>query len=514
LSADILSQYPPLTEGFHSIFLAGGRIRLLLGYGDVADVLPQASGAFDAVYLDGFARVKNPQMWDEALFPQVAGRMKPGATLATFSAVGAVRRGFAGAGVTLKKQKGFGIKFAMLNGENPGTPPEPARRKTVAVLGGGIAGTSVAAALALRGHAVTIVDRHDALGAETSGNPAGILYPKLTVDDGPMGLFHRHGFCFSRARLAAFPLPSWRETGVLHMDMSVADAARHREIIGRRGYGADFALYRDGQGLFLPHAGMLSPPQWCAALGNHENITKITAQADRLERNGDVWRVLDAAGADIVTADAVVIATGWSSKAFSQAQWLPLQSLRGQMTVLRATEKSAALSEAVCHDGYITPAVNGLHCAGATFSKEEPPAGALDHASVRAADDAENLDKLQKYLPQLGFSASDIHGSRAGFRVTTPDKLPVVGPAPDFDRTVEKFAHLRQGGASSEDEIPCHEGLYLATGFGAHGLSGAPLAGDMIAAMISGDVLPVPQVLAAALSPARFILRGLKRKTI
>jgi tRNA 5-methylaminomethyl-2-thiouridine biosynthesis bifunctional protein len=194
---------------------------------------------------------------------------------------------------------------------------------------------------------------------------------------------------------------------------------------------------------------------------------------------------------------------------FAQTEWLPLQSLRGQVTALKTTAESTALDKVVCHDGYITPAIDGLHYIGATFQKEGP-----GDADVRDEDDAENIEKLNRWLPQLKLSASQIAGNRAGYRATTPDKLPMIGPAPDYEAFRENYAGLRTGKQVTTVAPPVIGGLYISTGFGAHGLSGAPLAGDIVAAMISEEPLPIPQDLLAHVMPERFIFRGLKRKTI
>ena len=61
--------------------------------------------------------------------------------------------------------------------------PIPRNRKTVTVIGAGISGCTVAAALKKRGFNVTVVDRHNHAGAEASGNPEGIVYPKLSPRD-------------------------------------------------------------------------------------------------------------------------------------------------------------------------------------------------------------------------------------------------------------------------------------------------------------------------------------------
>jgi len=61
--------------------------------------------------------------------------------------------------------------------------PVPRRDKTIAVIGAGIAGCTVAAALKKRGFQVTVIDRHERAGSGASGNPEGIVYPKLSPRD-------------------------------------------------------------------------------------------------------------------------------------------------------------------------------------------------------------------------------------------------------------------------------------------------------------------------------------------
>jgi tRNA 5-methylaminomethyl-2-thiouridine biosynthesis bifunctional protein len=130
-AAAILDQYPPLIAGFHHIFFNGAR--LMLCFGDVSDMLPELSGQFDAWFLDGFSPAKNPAMWTEDLFPQIAARTKPSGTLSTFSVAGHMRRALKAEGFTVKKIKGFGIKWSMtaatfapfpLAGEGHATPAQ------------------------------------------------------------------------------------------------------------------------------------------------------------------------------------------------------------------------------------------------------------------------------------------------------------------------------------------------------------------------------------------------------
>lgn len=506
ISAEMLAGYPPLIEGFHTIFLAGGRVRLILALGDAADMLPQITGPFDAWYLDGFTPRRNPAMWEEHFYPLMAAKTAAGGTLSSFSVVSRMRQGLAAAGFAVKKVDGFGIKFSMTTARLESNPV-PHHVGSVIVIGAGIAGCSVARSLALRGIAVTLIDKHGAAAQETSGNPLAVIYPKMTVDVTPMGMLYQHGFCMAQEMMRLLSVRDFTPCGVLHMDTDADTAARHREIIKRHDYPAGYVRHDDGQGLFQPLAGFVPPATLCQQLIDHPRITLIEGDVKSLHRQSDTWHV--ATDKDTHTAPHVVIAAGTQAAAFDMTNRLPLQSLRGQITVVRATPASEKLAHVMCHDGYITPAIHGLHCIGATFQKE--PVGKAD---TRAEDDLENIQKLHNNLPGLGITQDDIVASRAGYRMTTPDKLPMVGRVPDAEKLIETFAGLRHGHVHDITEKPYIDGLYIAAGFGAHGMTTAPLAGEIIAADICQTPLPCPQSLAEALKPERFMLRDLKRGKI
>jgi tRNA 5-methylaminomethyl-2-thiouridine biosynthesis bifunctional protein len=505
-AAPLLEQYPPLLEGFHHLCFLGGRIRLMLLFGDVADTLPELTGSFDAWYLDGFSPAKNPAMWEENIFPRIAARTRPGGTLSTFSSAAAVRSGLASVGFNVEKTEGYGVKRVMTVAKMPGGGmSRGAQKKNVVVLGAGIAGASAAYALAQKGCAVTLVDRRTGPAQETSGNPDGVLYSKLTVDPSPFGLFHQHGFCFTRNLSVALKLQSWDPCGVVHLDLTEEGALRHRALADTGRWPGEFLSYGDtgaGNGLSLPLAGHLSPPELCRALIDHPNIrTLFSTEASSLE-----WP----------DHDAVVVALNWGAKSFPETSWLPLSSLRGQYSFLKATPQSEKITRLICHEGHISPAVNGIHYAGATFQREEPAAPEL-----RDSDHRENLFHLDKNIPGLGFSEASVIGGCAGYRIYTPDRLPLIGACPDSDALISAWRATPS--RKREDALPGiigeslrgrNRNIYVSTAFGSHGLPGAPLAGEIVAAQICGGPLPVPASLMKFLAPERFILRDLKRGKI
>jgi tRNA 5-methylaminomethyl-2-thiouridine biosynthesis bifunctional protein len=73
--------------------------------------------AADAIYLDGFAPARNPDMWTPAIFASLARIAREDATFATYTSAGLVKRALRDNGFDYLKVAGFGGKRAMLVGK-------------------------------------------------------------------------------------------------------------------------------------------------------------------------------------------------------------------------------------------------------------------------------------------------------------------------------------------------------------------------------------------------------------
>lgn len=116
-AADIeraLAAFPelaPLAAPFVAQWAQGARIIRLEGLeativiGDARHTLPRWQGQADAWFLDGFAPARNPELWEPELLANLARHSAPGATMATYTAAGAVRRSLTDAGFTVTDRK-------------------------------------------------------------------------------------------------------------------------------------------------------------------------------------------------------------------------------------------------------------------------------------------------------------------------------------------------------------------------------------------------------------------------
>lgn len=98
-------------EGKFSVTLPDLHLDIIPG--DARETLPNWPGLADAWFLDGFAPSKNPELWEPELLNEVAVHSAQNATLATYSAAGAVRRGLEDVGFSVSRRTGFGRKRHM-----------------------------------------------------------------------------------------------------------------------------------------------------------------------------------------------------------------------------------------------------------------------------------------------------------------------------------------------------------------------------------------------------------------
>lgn len=536
----LLAQYVAIHEGFQRLVFDGGRVTLTLLIGDALQMLPQLDGPIDAWFLDGFAPAKNPEMWTPELFAELARLAAPGSTIGTFTSTGWVRRALNAAGFKMKRVPGIGHKWEVLRGAFIGWPeeaPAPAsakpwfarpalthRERKALVIGAGLAGCATAASLAARGWQVSLLERHTDLAQEASGNPQGVLYLKLSAHGTALSQLILSGFGHTRRLLERLERGvDWGDCGVLQLAFDDKEGERQAQlaaafspdllhVLDQADAQAQAGVALPSGGLFYPEGGWVHPPALCRHQANASNIRLMAHnEVVELRRDGDVWQAWD--GERLLDSAPVVILAGAGEvKRFPASAELPLKRIRGQITRLPQTQASQALSTVVCAEGYVAPGRLGEHTLGASFdfkSDDLTPTTAehLGNLTLLRAISADLTERLQAdHLP-----AEQLQG-RAAFRCTSPDYLPIVGPLADHEAFLEAYAVLRKDARQTPDvACPWLDGLYVNSGHGSRGLITAPLSGELIAAWLDNEPLPLPRTVAEACHPNRFVLRQLIR---
>ncbi len=184
-AAALTTHWPGEARGFHRIDLPDFAASLDVAILEASEALDQWTSRADAWFLDGFSPARNPQMWTPELLARVAHRSVPGARAASYTVAGQVRRDLAAAGFTVERLSGAGTKRSRLEARLPGRPITPPRLPKVAIIGGGIAGASLARAFTTLGCLAEVIDAVGP-GSGASGAPAALVAPRLDAGLGAL----------------------------------------------------------------------------------------------------------------------------------------------------------------------------------------------------------------------------------------------------------------------------------------------------------------------------------------
>jgi tRNA 5-methylaminomethyl-2-thiouridine biosynthesis bifunctional protein len=508
---------------------------------DAAHALEGLEGAFDAWFLDGFAPARNPAMWSETVFARVAALSAPDARLASYSVAGSVRRALAGAGFAVEKKPGFGAKKERLEARlvassQPGEGSEggsaecsasgaDARRserplplppprwggglypyaaryaERVAIIGAGVAGAAIAAALARRGVEVVVLETAPAPGAGASGNRAGLVMPRLDRE-GAQSQLHLAAYLAAIAAYDALGPGVFTPCGVSETPEPRARAA-FADFAADPPLPPDWYAPQEGGGALHARAGIVRPRAAIEAwLANAQLMCEAPVAA--VERHGGRWRVCAPDGRALLAADAVVLACGAALARLDAARFLPLRLSRGQIE----WGEGAAPAHALVRGTYCAPCDGGV-LFGSTFDRDEGERAPAPDAGARKR----NLAALARLAPDVAASVKvETLRSRASLRASAPDFAPIAGLMPDAPAWLEHFAGIAHGRRPDlSAPPPALAGIYVLGGLGARGLTLAPLLAERIAAEICGEPQMLPRRVLDAIHPARFLHRQLKR---
>jgi len=492
----MISILPPVWPGRHRRHLFGGKVTIDFLYGDSLTMIRDSLFQADAWFLDGFAPASNPEMWRPEFFTAMASRSSKGASFGSFTAAGAVRNGLIEAGFSVQRLDGYGHKRHRIAGRldtvlSPRIQPPRHKPRNIVIIGAGIAGASVAAALKPQledGQHLTVLGAGEGPADGASGNIAALQAPRLTALGGDS----------ERLSIAAYGYARWlgRLMGANLADKAVVFAANTREVerydkLRKRPWSPALLSYAQGvdlegeigfacpdPALIFHEGGGVDPRELTKALLDGID-TRFGVNVEKMNRlDHGSWQLITNQGE--VTADGVVLAAGVGAASLT-ADWvdplLPLQITAGRVSHL--PKGQVKLNHALSFNGYMVKASDGQIALGASFERDaDIKTPLVMDDKVHAANWAMLPDLLRGAMTK-DFSSWQGRGS---FRLSTNDRLPLAGAAGD--------------------------GLYMLMALSAHGMTTAPLLGAHIAALITGAPSPLDQGMAKAIDPFRFSARA------
>jgi len=518
LAEQLSQQWSGLLPGFHRLVFEGGHVLLTLCVGDAKALLKEQSFEADSVCLGGDKTPQKRNSVDPHLLKAVARCCRRGTRLVSLASSKHLIDGLTQCGFEVCNKAGNAQQTKLLQADfNPrwepkkGAEPHQLKAQTPArcvVIGAGLAGAACAASLARRGWQVTVLDAHASAAGGASALPAGMLAPHISPDDSLLSRLSRNGlratWQFAKQQLLADV--DWQASGVLQrrFDASgglpkpwpeagehwsrLAGPAELQALEVATGSAAPSAQSDNMPPLWHAAGGWIKPKKLVQALLETPSIfTHYGVQVAELKRlasaNSDgIWQLLDADKNCIAEAELVVLAAGFECTGLANTHAnLPLQAIRGQVAWAAVTDAGVMPPFPVNgHGSFIPSFVNDsgqTHwLMGSTFERDN------NRADIKDKDQQAIVERLQQLLPLTAETLSssfvkDKTQAWAGVRCVSPDRLPIVGPLDNV-------------------ALP---GLCVCTALGSRGLSFAVLCGEILAAYLHAEPLPIEKRLAQSL---------------
>ncbi len=513
-----------LLPGFHRILLEDSRLSLTLCVGELSDALANQEMQADCL-LAGASK----QPWDKWQLKALARCCKRGTQVYFYGKPAPAPALLMDAGFAQQTdamasmpppadllQTRYDPRWQLRANRRSAATPATAGR--CAVIGAGIAGASVARALAVRGWQVDVYDAQPECAGGASGLPVGLVVPHHSADDSARSRLSRSGtrLTLQHAGRLLQAGQDWNPGGVLELSVEETDLAdAEAEVLSRTeprraptGWSSRMNLGHS-QGLWHPHAAWIKPARLVQQWLNHQRIQFHGAcPVHTLQRAQEHWLLLDVQGTELGRADRVVFANAYGCAEVlgrlavampGDIAWLPgvlhklqsLQAMQGSLSMGPCPTDNCGTAfppfPVNGHGSFVAgvPDAQGPQWyAGSTFQTNP-----LLHADL-AGEHAINLRKLQALLPKAAqtlsaqFDSAQVQAWQ-GTRCITHDRLPLVGPLEDTPSP----------------------GLWLCVGMGARGLSFSALCAELLAAWWGGEPLPVESKLAKLLATSR-VQRG------
>lgn len=473
-----------LGPGFHRILLNDGRVSLTLCLGETQAMLGEQVFQADTLFTTA-----PKDKWATQL---LARRCKRGARLSVALSTHTPDATSVANTSALLLKAGFVLDDptddpqALTGSFNPRWELSNTRTSTnhiaraparCAVIGAGLAGASVAQALAVRGWQVSVLDQEREAAAGASGLPIGLAVPHVSVDDNPRSRLTRGGTRILAGHAAHLLArgEDWEPSGVRELHVA-------------------------GDSVWHPNAFWIKPAALVRAWLNQPGICFLPqAKVFKILRHNGNWQLLGEGEQELGQFDLVVLANAMDCVSLLRtsldAEAQPLPDLQDKLAALHAmhgTLSYGTYAEAipglpatpVNGNGCFIPHVPGPNgeqwCAGATFE-----ANALTAADTRAQH-ALNMQRLRQLLPMDTFDLPDTLDRGpvtqwTSTRCVTHDRLPLVGPV----------------------ETGAGPGLWLCVGMGARGLSLSALCAELLVARLAAEPLPVEFSLSRSLDSNR-----------
>lgn len=477
----LLRVWPVSLPGIHRLDFEGMAVTLTLAVGPFDRTVPRLAVSADAILFSDTQALRQEdlaQVWREAL-PRLV-RDQQQAFIVTQAGMVTLDSSVARTSAISPADKLLGL-FQ--------TASAATRKREAIVVGAGVAGAGVAHALAIRGWRVRVIDSREGRKRAHGAHLAAALTPMVTRDDDLRARLSRAGSLRAQARWSHLSQEALWRCGALQLqrvDGRIVDLAAVLEGLS---FPEEWVRFVDAEqasaiaglpltrgGLYFSTAARIQPERLLEELLATPGVEHVEGFVHTLRHTGLDWQVQDECGRMLGEAPQLILANAFGTQDLLRRHHLLEQAPRlaamhrlgGEITLLPADLLSGGPRCIVSGDGYILPALEGKCVVGSTYVHGAEQIMSSSEGTRGNIQRVEGL--LGASLIRMGRAVNDPEkglSGWAGWRAVLPGRLPAIGP-------------LQQA-----------EGLWVATGFASRGLTWASLAGDLIAAALNDEPLPL-----------------------
>lgn len=397
----------------------------------------------------------------------------------------------------------------------------------IAIIGGGIASSSLCLALAQHKQNITLFCQDDRFALQASGNRQGALYPLLIPNQTTLNQFYLQCFLYSRQQIASLikqqPL-AHAFCGVLQTPHNEKSTAKINQLatdswpdsiikyVTPAEANAIAGIKIDKYGLFYALGAWVSPRDYTKAmLSRAQELTKLdlhlNCSINQLIESNQQW-YLQSPQQSFGPFNRVILANGSNITQFEQTKDLPLTPFRGQVSHIPTSTELSKCKTVLCSEGYFTPAHHEFHCLGASYLRNET------HLDYSDSEQNENKNRLIRSYPHSAWVKEvDInnHQAKVGIRMVSRDHFPFTGRVPNTKKlfTLAK-QHSNNAAFWQEQTAPYYPNLYMLGGLGSRGICSAPLVAEHLASQLCHYNSPFKADIIEKLQPERMWLRKLR----
>ncbi|WP_411821880.1 FAD-dependent 5-carboxymethylaminomethyl-2-thiouridine(34) oxidoreductase MnmC [Leptospira sp. 'Mane'] len=400
----------------------------------------------------------------------------------------------------------------------------PSRYEAV-IIGGGVAGASVAYALSKRKIKTLLLEKKQNLSEGASGNPSGLIYPFLTKHKTAESEFSLAAFRFLNKEwekietFAGAKKNNFYQNGIYFLTDSEADKDRYFNSLDSHQIEKeeacikkDIPFLQGKEAIHFINGKTISPPLYVSLLCglSHPHLT-IQTYENFLEWEGKSNLQIKT-DKTIYETDKLFLCLANEILEMPKTKWLPIKKVRGQIVLLPKSESLSQITNSILFGHYLTQDIGFGSVLGASFDEFQ------HEETTRIYETVELLQLAKKHLPVLKSYWTELEKSpellktRVSFRSQTQDRRPMFGKLPDAEQFKSDNPYKKgESHVRNPPNLSYYQNVFLLAGLGSRGLNHSLLGAEIMVSESLGEELPVSKELFEDFKPERFLIRNWKR---